>query len=67
MKIKKVIYYIGVFACIVLFGWLFTEIMSNFTWMIDEMDYLLWAILYLAGVMGSCTYLLCSSFKKNCN
>lgn len=64
MNTKKGVYGLGIFVGIVLIGWAFIEIMSNFTWMVDKMDYLLWAILYLAGVIGSCTYLVCSSFKK---
>lgn len=65
MNIRKVLCCIGLFVFIALFGWGFVEIMSTFTWMVDKMDYLLWAIIYLAGVIGVCTFLFCNSIKDN--
>lgn len=65
MNIKNVLISIGVFICIVLIGWLFVLIMSSRTWMVDKMDYLLWAIIYASGVMGVCTFTICNCIKKN--
>ena len=64
LNIKKVIHCIGIFIGIILIGWGFVEVMTNFTWMVYGIDYLLWAMLYLAGLIGTCTYLVCSNLYK---
>lgn len=61
---NKLLCSIGIFIAIVLFGWAFVDIMSNLTWMVNKLDYLLWAIIYLAGVIGVCTFFICNSVNK---
>jgi len=65
MNKKRAIYCIGIFLCTILFGWGFVEIMSKFTWMVDRMDYLLWSIIYLSGIIVVCTYVLSNNLKRN--
>lgn len=65
MNIKILIYSIAILVGVTLGGYYVVELFSKLTWMVDRMDLILWAILFLAGIVSMCTYLLCSTIKSN--
>lgn len=44
-------------------GYGFVSLMSEFTWMVHNMDMIVWALLYLGGCLTASTYLLIKKLK----
>jgi len=56
MSIRSLIKVVGIFLLTTLFGWIFVEVLNEFTWMVNGMDDILWAIIYLASVIAVSTF-----------
>ncbi len=58
MSIRSLIKVVSIFLLTTLFGWIFVEVLNEFTWMVNGMDDILWAIIYLASVIAVSTFCL---------